>query len=73
MLSFPAFGWLKAARRFGPAAKTGRPVKGPRAPRFRPCLENLEDRLVPSTLVVTNNLDHGTGSLRAAIAAGPQW
>jgi hypothetical protein len=29
----------------------------------------LEDRLVPSTLTVTNTLDSGTGSLRAEIAA----
>src|SRR5260370_25466490 len=36
---------------------------------FRPCLESLEDRLVPSTLTVTNNLDSGAGSLRADIAA----
>jgi hypothetical protein len=30
----------------------------------------LEDRWVPSTLTVTNNLDSGAGSLRAEIAAG---
>jgi hypothetical protein len=39
------------------------------APRFRPRLENLEGRDVPSTLTVTNNLDSGSGSLRADIAA----
>jgi fibronectin-binding autotransporter adhesin len=41
-------------------------------PRFRPRLEALDDRLVPSTLTVTNNLDTGVagdGSLRGAIAA----
>src|SRR4051794_27469900 len=37
--------------------------------RFRPTLEALEDRWVPSTLTVTNNLDSGAGSLRAEIAA----
>jgi hypothetical protein len=34
---------------------------------FRPRLEILEDRTVPSTLTVLNNLDSGTGSLRDAI------
>jgi hypothetical protein len=41
----------------------------PAAARFRPQLEGLEDRCVPSTLTVTNNLDSGPGSLRAEIAA----
>jgi hypothetical protein len=39
---------------------------------FRPHLETLEDRWVPSTLTVTNNLDTGVagdGSLRGEIAA----
>jgi hypothetical protein len=35
--------------------------------RFLPQLEVLEDRTVPSTLTVTNNLDKGAGSLRDAI------
>src|SRR6516164_719793 len=34
---------------------------------FVPQLEILEDRTVPSTLTVTNNLDKGAGSLRDAI------
>ena len=38
------------------------------ARRFRPRLEVLEDRLVPSTVTVTNNLDSGRGSLRYEIA-----
>jgi hypothetical protein len=38
-------------------------------PTFRPVLEALENRLVPSTLRVTNNQDSGPGSLRAEIAA----
>jgi predicted outer membrane repeat protein len=33
----------------------------------RPRLEALEDRSLPSTLTVTNNLDSGSGSLRAEI------
>jgi hypothetical protein len=35
----------------------------------RPSLEALNDRLVPSTLAFTNNLDSGSGSLRGEIAA----
>ena len=38
-------------------------------PCFRPHLEVLESRWLPSTLTVTNNLDSGPGSLRAEIAA----
>ncbi|MFL5242059.1 MAG: hypothetical protein ACJ8FY_08120 [Gemmataceae bacterium] len=38
-------------------------------PAFRPTLEALEDRWVPSTLIVRNNLDSAAGSLRAEIAA----
>src|SRR5262249_50407277 len=48
-----------ASRRQSPAAR----------PRFRPMLEGLEQRWVPSTLTVTNNQDSGKGSLRAEIAA----
>jgi hypothetical protein len=33
-------------------------------------LEALEDRTVPSTFTVTNLLDTGPGSLRAAVTAG---
>jgi predicted outer membrane repeat protein len=38
-------------------------------PTFRPTLEALEHRWVPSSLTVMNNQDSGTGSLRAEIAA----
>ena len=41
----------------------------PTPPPFRPRLEALEDRTVPSTLTVTNNLDDGAGSLRADVKA----
>jgi hypothetical protein len=36
---------------------------------FRPWLEILGDRMVPSTLIVTNNLGFGPGSLSAEIGA----
>jgi fibronectin-binding autotransporter adhesin len=41
----------------------------PQRHRFTPRLDALEDRTVPSTLTVLNNLDHGSGSLRDTIAA----
>ena len=37
--------------------------------RFRPCIEVLEGRCLPSTLTVTSTADSGPGSLRAEIAA----
>ncbi len=40
----------------------------PAAPRFRPRLEALEDRWLPSTLTVTSSLDYGPGSLRYEIS-----
>ena len=45
---------------------------------FRPRLEPLEDRTVPSTLLVENLADSGPGSLRQAVLdavgqAGPGW
>jgi hypothetical protein len=45
-------------------------TKDPQRPRsFRPHLDILEDRTLPSTFTVTNLLDSGPGSLRAAVAA----
>ena len=49
-----------------PVSRMQRPAA---RPRFRPMLEGLEDRWMPSTLTVSNNLDSGPGSLRADIAA----
>jgi hypothetical protein len=48
----------------------GRTTSPRRRPAFRrPHLEVLEDRSLPSTVTVLNNLDGGAGSLRAAITA----
>jgi len=45
----------------------GRPARR-MSPALHLKIEILEDRLTHSTLIVTNNADSGTGSLRAAIA-----
>src|SRR5262249_32499967 len=54
--------WLRGPK----TATTARRVN---RSRFRPSVEALEDRWVPSTLTVTNDLDSGAGSLRAALNA----
>jgi hypothetical protein len=61
--------WLRMRTRPGvsEARRTPKPAR-PRA-AFRPRLEALEDRWLPSTLTVTNAKDNGRGSLRAEIAA----
>src|SRR5262245_1671150 len=61
------FSWLR--NRTSLQSPRGWAQHRPAAPRFRPQLEALEDRWLPSTLTVTNNLDSGPGSLRAEIAA----
>ena len=67
------FSWLLGSSDMADSAQMGRSRRRSApsrpAPRFRPRLEALEDRWVPSTLTVTNNLDSGAGSLRADIAA----
>src|SRR5262249_40864502 len=62
--------WLRDRKRSysGQHSRTQRSAPGKRA-SFRPRLEALEDRWLPSTLTVLNNLDSGAGSLRAALAA----
>lgn len=63
----PLSSWLSSAIQ----SRTQTRRRAPRTPtpRFRPQLEALERRDVPSTVTVTNNLDSGAGSLRAVIAA----
>ena len=61
--------WLRLGNRFQGHAR-GCGCGAPRQQAiFRPRVEALEGRDVPSTLTVTNTLDSGTGSLRAEIAA----
>jgi hypothetical protein len=63
------FSWLRNRQR----SRCGGNIRSQRSPgkraTFRPQLEALEDRCVPSTLTVTNNLDGPVGSLRAEIKA----
>src|SRR5262245_65565453 len=65
--------WLRAMQRnAAPDAPPRQGAKRTRPHRIVPRLEVLEDRTVPSTLTVTNNLDTGVagdGSLRGQIAA----
>ena len=56
-------------RLFRPIARASqqRGISGPGYRRYRPRVEPLEDRLLPSTFPVTSFNDSGPGSLRAAI------
>jgi hypothetical protein len=54
---------------FGAAAARRRATRHGPVPRFRPRLEVIEGRYLPSTLTVLNTNDSGPGSLRAEIAA----
>ena len=62
------FSWLRKRTSTRSTRWHGLQIR-PTTRRFRPRLEALEDRWMPSTLTVTNNLDSGAGSLRADIAA----
>jgi hypothetical protein len=57
--------WLWTGRTHRPAQKTGPSL----ASRYRPRLETLEDRCLPSTLTVSSTADSGPGSLRDTLAA----
>src|SRR6516164_4826570 len=61
--SYLAHSWRMYAR------QTHRASKGHLPRSFRPRLDILEDRTLPSTFTVTNLLDTGPGSLRAAVTA----
>jgi hypothetical protein len=63
-MSFSA--WLRS--RTSIRSPRSRAQQRPAAGRFRPQLDVLEGRWLPSTLTVTNNLDIGHGSLRYEIA-----
>ena len=54
--------WSTCSRQPRPTARTR-----PRPLPFRPRLELLEDRRLPSVFLVTNNNNGGAGSLRQAI------
>lgn len=65
--------WLRSLRSFCRLGTTARKSRraarcGP-AKHFRPHLECIEDRCLPSTFTVLNLLDSGPDSLRAAVAA----
>jgi hypothetical protein len=65
--------WLRSARSlFVPdgTEQGRRPTRlTKRAPSTRLGVEQLDDRIVPSTFTVTNLLDNGAGSLRGAVIA----
>jgi hypothetical protein len=63
------FSWLRNWKRAAPAARRPLQMSFRRRTGFRPRLEALEDRSLPSTLTVTTYLDGSPGSLRAEIAA----
>jgi hypothetical protein len=61
--------WLKTMRQSSCCPRDCRRDNRASQARFRPRLEALECRNLPSTLTVYNNADGGAGSLRDTIAA----
>src|SRR4051812_14239999 len=59
--------FLKSLKSRPSVATFRRTPHRPRTPRL--AVEVLDDRCLPSTFTVTNLLDSGAGSLRAAVAA----
>jgi len=59
--------WFKTF--FKSSTSTASRRRPTRRPASRLCVEALDDRCLPSTFTVTNLLDSGAGSLRAAVAA----
>ena len=59
--------WLRSRTSIRPPR--GRAQHRPAAARFRPQLEALEGRDVPSTFTVTSLADSGPGTLRAGVAS----
>src|SRR5262249_43305552 len=68
MWYIPFARWLKPGSGSRRRSRDRRP-RAARRSSFVPRLEALEDRTLPSTWTVLNNLDSGDGSLRAVIAA----
>jgi hypothetical protein len=62
------FSLLRNPKQCGLGQRRRTPAVSRQRSTFRPQLEALEDRCVPSTLKVTNNFDSGAGSLRYEIA-----
>jgi hypothetical protein len=70
MTWFSFANWLKRAKQRATAVpRTSRRNNRGQELRFRPRLEGLECRNLPSTLTVLNNADSGPGSLRDTVAA----
>jgi predicted outer membrane repeat protein len=64
------FSWLRNGNHSAAVQRPSRHRPGRKPATFRPRLESLEGRDVPSTLTVTNALDSGAGSLRADLSRG---